>query len=103
MDLIKRYALWIILAGTIFLAIIKPVVIQTTLITTAAVMQVIFLAEVAQYVYSRVRFTNRTNDTDVTAASKIIALGLIYLGTAIVVGFVWYAVYYVEILPTVSK
>lgn len=101
MDIIKRYLLWIILAAVVFAFVIRPDVVQTTLMAFVAIMQTIIGAELGQYIYTRISYTSRTvgKDTDVILAAKIRTLGMIYLGTAVVVGFAWYAVYYIMWLP----
>jgi hypothetical protein len=103
-NVIKRYGTWAILAGMLAGVILQPDLLSTILIATVAVLQSVVLAEIVQYIFTGVRWTDHADDsTDPIAPAKIRALSTIYLAVAILVGLAYYAAYYVQRIPGIEQ
>ncbi|MBI2794752.1 MAG: hypothetical protein HYX66_08920 [Ignavibacteria bacterium] len=96
-SLIKRYFPWIVATAVVFYVAFTPAMLQVILNSVVAVLVTIIMSEFAQFVYTTLKFTNRIGSTD---NSNVLALGLIYLGTAIVVGLTIMAYYFLAVIPT---
>lgn len=105
LNLIKRYGTWSLLAVILAGVIVQPDLFATLCIATVAVLQAVILADVVQWIYTGLRWTDthqKMNDpeiNEIVVAGKMRVLGNIYLGTAILVGLVYYAVYFVQRVP----
>jgi uncharacterized membrane protein YwzB len=84
-----------ILVATFF---VDAATVATLTRCVAATLATVVLASFSSWAYSQIRFDQMTHDSS-TDQARIRALGLIYLGTAIIVGMVFWGVYFTQLIP----
>lgn len=98
MNIIKRYLPFALLGAIALYAAFTPAMITTMLAACVACLLTVVMAELAQFFYTKIDWTDASTDS----ADHARALGYIYLGTSMVVGLVFLSVFFVAALQDVA-
>lgn len=98
-SIIKRYLPFAMLSAIVLYVAFTPSMVRTMLDAAAACLLVVIMAELAQFFYTKIDWTDASTDS----ADHSRALGYIYLGTSMVVGLVYLGVFFLNFLSSMSN